>query len=101
MLGLILSVAIFAFAFKLSMWALWPGYILWGKMELYLDQGGEENVKPFWPMYWRMIRGVAEPSDPAEIVRSDDGGLILMAVIALPVAIGTAYRFRKYLILYV
>jgi hypothetical protein len=64
----------------------------------YLMAGVVEMVSPFWPQYWRRIRNIPEPLEPEEILRSDDGGLMLMAVIALPVALGLAYKFRKYLV---
>jgi len=92
------GVLLIAFIALFIKFFLLPANQIAGEFNTYSTMGGVEHSTPFWPQYWRRLRNIPEPDDPANIIRSDDGGLILMAVIALPVALALAYKFRKFLI---
>ncbi len=92
---LMILMAAAAFGYQV---VLLPAIKIHKEVNTYILPGMVEVPTPFWPQYWRRVRNLPEPDDPDEIIRCDDGGLILMAVIALPVAFALAYRFRRYLI---
>lgn len=59
---------------------------------------GMDIPRPFWPQYWRRLRGIPEPMSPAEVNHSDDGGLLLGATLiaaSVPVVAVASYYLRK------
>ena len=96
-------VATTSVAIKLYIWSILPlcqingiKYGEFGNM-IYWTEAGEHD-RPFWPQYWRHLRGIPEPDDSDEICRVDDGGWMSILLITLPLILGLLYKFRKSLV---
>ncbi len=60
--------------------------------------GGILAPLPFWPQYWRRIRGIPEPEDSTEALRSDDGGIVMLTVVGATLIFVLMFKFKRYFI---
>jgi len=95
LLCLMILIAVLACLIKLL---VLPGFSIIDECNSYPSLGGVECPTPFWPQFWRRLRRLPEPSEPKEIVHSDDGGLIITTIVAISLGGLLAYKFKKYLI---
>ncbi len=99
LLGGMVMVAVVAILLKFYTWAILPAFVVRRRLRLYLnDVISDETEDPFWPHYWRQLRGMPAYSELELNPRSDDGGLILMTAIGLAVLLGSIFAFRKRLV---
>jgi hypothetical protein len=79
-----------------SAWLIIPAVeVGWSERSLW-EKGGAIHLVPFWPRYWRRLRGIPEPSNRVEASRSDDGGLLIAGGCLLVLAAAIAgYRWYR------
>ena len=99
LLGVMVLVAVAAVTLKFYTWAVLPAFMVRSRLGPPLnDVLSDEYREPFWPLYWRQVRGIPKPPYEELTPQSDDGGLILMTAVGTAVLFGLIYAIRKHLV---